>query len=331
MLLDETVTLKKPSHSWRWIAFGTLTVVALFAATLTLGSISKPESPEAALKEKLKEIAPTPVEKAAISQLRRYALAASAGKTEDAIQADAVAEPNEEQITIEFRFISLKEPSAKVFLAHPSLSWSGLPVPKKFVRVEAESGMTGLTTREIDLPSAMTGYGTLSTNIPLPFQARLFEESGAKKLLDIIQSDSKANVLQAPKVTVCSGQFGSIIDVSQSPFVTSVLPVEGDFAVAYQPFIQIFNEGTDIKFKATLLQDRSCRLDYCNATLSKIENVEIVKLLDEGTKKMINGRMEDAGISLQSPNVRTLNLTIPPVTKATPKRCGKRCKKNGKE
>ncbi len=104
------------------------------------------------------------------------------------------------------------------------------------------------------------------------------------------------------------------MDVSHSPFVTSVLPVEGDFAVAYQPFIQVFNEGMNVTVKATLLKDRSCRLDYCNATISKIDGVESVRILDEGMKKAENGKMEYHGVSIQSPNVRTLNLTIPPVT-----------------
>ncbi len=309
MLLDETMTLKRPSRRWRWIAFGTLTIVALFAATLTLGSISMSELPEAVLKEKLKEIAPTPAEKAAISNLRQYALALYDEKTKAPAQADVVPEPNEEQIAIEFRFLSHKESLAKVFLAHPSLSWSGLPVPKKTLRAEFGFG-TDMATHEIDISAEIQEH---ATNIPLPFQVRLFEEPGTKKLLDIFLSNSKASLLQAPNLTVFSGQTGCVRDITQMPFVTGVLPVEGDEAVVYHPIIQTFNKGVSLTVKATLLEDHSCRLDYCNMTVSRIDGTEIIELLDGGTKKTEDGKMQHSGVSIQSPDVRALNFAIPPV------------------
>src|SRR6185369_16995829 len=57
------------------------------------------------------------------------------------------------------------------------------------------------------------------------------------------QGDTRANILQAPKVTLFNGQFAFVSDTTQQPFVTTVIPVVGDFAAAQQPVIVVLNEG----------------------------------------------------------------------------------------
>ena len=63
-------------------------------------------------------------------------------------------------------------------------------------------------------------------------------------LLQAAQGDHRTNVLQAPKVTLFNGQQAFVSDTSQRPFVTSVIPVVGDFAAAQQPVIVVLTEGT---------------------------------------------------------------------------------------
>ena len=61
------------------------------------------------------------------------------------------------------------------------------------------------------------------------------------------QGDDRTNMLQAPKVTLFNGQQAFVSDTSQRPFVTSVIPVVGDFAAAQQPVIVVLNEGTSLR------------------------------------------------------------------------------------
>lgn len=318
MLLDKTVTLKKSSRRWRFTVFGILAAFALFAATLTFGGRFDVEPEEIALKNSLKEIAPTPTEKAAIKELRdlvwaEYRNSASPERSNEfpaPPPLEPVAEPNEEMISVECRMYSIPMPLAKVILADASLSWSALAVPEKAVSTETAGGETFHTDLKYNgQERAQPGYGTFATNTPLPLQVRLFEESNVRRFFNLFQSSPKANVLQAPKLTVCSGQLGTIEDVSRTPFVTNVLPVETEGIVFYEPFIQFFSEGMFVMTKATLLRDHSCRLDYCNITFSRIEKTENVKLLKQEQKTP----GKSSGVSIQAPTVKTTSVTIPPI------------------
>jgi general secretion pathway protein D len=75
-------------------------------------------------------------------------------------------------------------------------------------------------------------------------------------LLEAAQGDSRTNILQAPKVTLFNGQTAFVSDTTQRPFVTSVIPVVGDFAAAQQPVIVVLNEGTSMNVQAVVSSDR---------------------------------------------------------------------------
>jgi general secretion pathway protein D len=53
-----------------------------------------------------------------------------------------------------------------------------------------------------------------------------------------------------------NGQFAFVSDTTQQPFVTSVIPVVGDFAAAQQPVIVVLNEGTSLSVQAVVSSDR---------------------------------------------------------------------------
>ena len=62
-------------------------------------------------------------------------------------------------------------------------------------------------------------------------------------LLQASKGDTRTNILQAPKVTMFNGQTASVNDTSQRPFVTSIIPVVGDFAAAQMPVITVLNDS----------------------------------------------------------------------------------------
>ncbi|NND95858.1 MAG: general secretion pathway protein GspD, partial [Pirellulaceae bacterium] len=74
--------------------------------------------------------------------------------------------------------------------------------------------------------------------------------------LQAAQGDNRNNVMQAPKVTLFDGQIATISDVTQRPFVTSITPVVGDFAVAQQPVIVVLNEGTQLNVQGIVSDDK---------------------------------------------------------------------------
>jgi general secretion pathway protein D len=93
-------------------------------------------------------------------------------------------------------------------------------------------------------------------------------------VINASQGDQRANVLQAPKVTLFNGQQANVIDSAFRPFVISVIPVVGEFAAAQQPVIVVLSEGTMMTVQAVVSDDRR----YVRLTLvpffSQIGDVE---------------------------------------------------------
>lgn len=75
-------------------------------------------------------------------------------------------------------------------------------------------------------------------------------------LVEAAQGDQRSNVLQAPKVTLFNGQSAAVADTSQRPFVTSIIPVVGDFSVGQQPVITVLSEGTSLSVQGVISADR---------------------------------------------------------------------------
>ena len=75
-------------------------------------------------------------------------------------------------------------------------------------------------------------------------------------LLNAVKGDARTNVTQAPTVTMFNGQVATVNDGALVPFVTSVIPVVGDFAVAQQPVITLLPEGASLNVQATVSNDR---------------------------------------------------------------------------
>jgi general secretion pathway protein D len=57
-------------------------------------------------------------------------------------------------------------------------------------------------------------------------------------------------------VTLFNGQSAFVSDTTQRPFVTSVIPVVGDFAAAHAPVIVVLSEGTSLSVQAVVSNDR---------------------------------------------------------------------------
>jgi general secretion pathway protein D len=171
------------------------------------------------------------------------------------------------QITIEVRFITLSD----TFAEQIGVDFD-FQVDDRNKTFPDEDGGESITvgfngqgfTPDLDISFNNTSFaGAL---VPAFGGANLGEASslGFAILSDIeafffiqaIQTDNRTNVMQAPKVTLFDGQIATISDFSQQPFVTSITPVVGDFAVAQQPVIVVLNEGTQLNVQGIVSDDK---------------------------------------------------------------------------
>jgi general secretion pathway protein D len=135
--------------------------------------------------------------------------------------------------------------------------------------------------------------------------------------INAAQGDSRSNILQAPKVTMINGQTAMVGDLTDHPFVTSFVPVVGDFSVAYQPVITIFQLGTSIQVQAVVSSDRRYVRIYTAPTFSGISDTVSTFTYDGssgvnlggsgggGTGNNNTGAAEDRGMTVQQPITHT--------------------------
>ena len=124
-------------------------------------------------------------------------------------------------------------------------------------------GADGLPTLDFDYAlsqnsfnSTVPQFGGFDAATAANFGFAILSDIEVFFLLQAATGDDRTNVLQAPKVTLFNGQMGMVSDTSQRPFVTSVVPVVGDFAAAHQPVVVVLSEGTSLSVQAVVSPDR---------------------------------------------------------------------------
>ena len=202
-------------------------------------------------------------------------------------------ELNDVQIVVEVRFVSLADDFFERigvdfdFNLNDNSGINPLAIPEEV----NPSSIVGLTAGLNDVTPSFSG------DLDIPFQQSFFSSTvptfggfdmaqaanfGFAILSDIevfflIQAskgDSRTNVTQAPTLTMFNGQVASVSDGSTVPFVTSVTPVVGDFAVAQQPIITLFPDGTSLNVQSVVSNDRKSVRMTLVPFFSQITNVD---------------------------------------------------------
>ncbi|MEM8733226.1 MAG: hypothetical protein AAGG44_03330 [Planctomycetota bacterium] len=122
--------------------------------------------------------------------------------------------------------------------------------------------------------SAVPAFGGFDENVGASLGFAILSDLEMFFFMNAAQGDQRTNVLQAPRVTMFDGQFASINDTVSRPFVTSLIPVVGDFAVAQQPVIVVLNEGTVLNVQATVSPDKRFVRLTLNPNFSQIDRVD---------------------------------------------------------
>ena len=133
---------------------------------------------------------------------------------------------------------------------NPGVARSGSSTSRSFYSIPFRQNSFGSAT----VPSlpGLPDPATSAAN----FGFAILSDIEAYFLIQAAQGNTRSNVMQAPKVTLFNGQNAFVSDTRQRPFVTSVIPVVGDFAAAQQPVITVLSEGTAVNVQAVVSSDR---------------------------------------------------------------------------
>ena len=217
-------------------------------------------------------------------------------EVQDQIQdlLEQLRELNDVQIVVEVRFVSL----ADSFFERIGIDFDfNINEDSALVAGSTPGDVVGPSTTVGLNPSITPGIPNFPFDFDIPFQQNSFTSAlptlgtpdigsaanfGFAILSDIevffllqaAKGDSRTNVTQAPTLTMFNGQVASVIDGALVPFVTSVIPVVGDFAVAQQPVITILPEGTNLNVSATVSNDRKSVRMTLVPYFSQIQDVQ---------------------------------------------------------
>ncbi|MCA9241403.1 MAG: hypothetical protein KDA37_14440 [Planctomycetales bacterium] len=129
-----------------------------------------------------------------------------------------------------------------------------------------------------------------------PYTAFVIDEERMDRLVDYFQANARTSIINAPKVTLFSGQSALISDESLSPFLYGVEAIVGEHATALQPNIAVIPEGLKVDLQALVLDDDMVDL-RCRLTLSSIDGVA-------------QATLPGAAVTVQTPRAtrRTVNV-----------------------
>jgi len=171
------------------------------------------------------------------------------------------------QVTIEVRFITLRDD----FFEQMGIDFdfdmddNVLQLPQEDSGNSVTIGLdaNGMPTADLDISfnqgsfaASQPAFGGFDASSAASIGFAILSDIEAFFVLQAAQGDQRTNVLQAPKVTLFNGQMASVNDTSQRPFVTSLIPVVGDFAAAHQPVIVVLSEGTSLSVQGVVSSDR---------------------------------------------------------------------------
>ena len=179
-------------------------------------------------------------------------------------------ELNDVQIVIEVRFITLTDNFfERVGIDFDFSINDNAPVYVNGLEdVQSQSivigrGINDAPTGNLDLQFLQSGFnaavpavGGFDLATAANFGFAILSDIEVFFLIQASKGNSRSNVTNSPTVTMFNGQSATVTDGFQQPFVTSVTPVVGDFAVAHQPIITILPDGTNLNVAAVVSNDR---------------------------------------------------------------------------
>ncbi|MCH2178742.1 MAG: hypothetical protein MK106_08055 [Mariniblastus sp.] len=195
-------------------------------------------------------------------------------EVQDEIQdlLEKLRELNDVQIVVEVRFITLRDNFfERIGIDFDFRINDVTDVPNPIPDQLSQSAVVGREpvperfqpTQDLDVAflqnsfaSAVPQFGGFDVGTAANFGFAILSDIEVFFLIQASKGDTRSNIMQAPTVTMFNGQSASVSDGATRPFVTSVIPVVGDFAVAQQPVITLLPDGTSMNVQAVVSNDR---------------------------------------------------------------------------
>jgi Flp pilus assembly secretin CpaC len=99
-------------------------------------------------------------------------------------------------------------------------------------------------------------FGNFQPDAGIQVGMAILSDLEAFFFISAAQGDERTNLLFAPKVMLFNGQSAIIMDIVARPFVISVIPTVGPFAVGFTPVITQIPEGIILQVSAVISADR---------------------------------------------------------------------------
>ena len=149
---------------------------------------------------------------------------------------------------------------------------------------------------------AVNGFAGFNPAQAASFGFAILSDIEVFLLVQASKGNDRSNILQSPTVTMFNGQSASVSDGTQQPFVTSVTPVVGDFAVAHQPVITILPDGTNLNVSAVVSNDRRSVRMTLVPQFTQIGNVETFTFSGSQTTEVSTNSLLDDLLDIASPD-----------------------------
>ena len=115
---------------------------------------------------------------------------------------------------------------------------------------------TDIAFRQGSFGIGVPDFGRFDANAGMSLGFAVLSDIETFFFINAAQGDKRSNIMSAPKVTLFNGQTGFVQDISSRPYVASLTPVVGAFAVGYQPQIGFANDGVTLQVQAVISADR---------------------------------------------------------------------------
>ena len=150
--------------------------------------------------------------------------------------------------------------------------------------------------RDGDLVRAANDRGIAATsyiqqNTPVLYS--MIDSEQVERVYKLVRDNTEMELMQAPTVSLGNGMDASVFSGTQRPFVVGLEDRNVDEKTGeshfLRPFVQIINQGQNLKFNATIVDDEAvrlaCRLE--NTTILKVDTVTLPVKGSEGSTQTL--------------------------------------------
>jgi len=133
----------------------------------------------------------------------------------------------------------------------------------------------------------------------------LLDACGMARLMDRVQGDRRANVLQAPKLTTFSGQEATLRVVDEQSFLTGLSLAQHSRRPVFVPQNEVYTTGFTMTVQPTLTPDRRTILLKLQAELAEAEQFPVTMFVSP----LVEGGAAGQPIPIQQPTIMKRGIT----------------------